>query len=150
MANHVCNLLEVIGDEAQQQKVYDTLQGPNGVFDLQKILPVPDACAAPGHWKMRNWGTSGNTYYSERTDDTYCFDTPWSAPLAAVQELSRRFPDLIFILKWSDECISSNAGQAIYGAGETLESFFAETDEEFRELYETCWGMPASRDEEDW
>ena len=73
-------------------------------------------------WSVANWGTKWDVYslsddplvWDEEINGVYMgFYSAWSPPMAVIAELARRFPDLKFVLDYSDEG-GGYAGQAVY------------------------------------
>lgn len=60
-------------------------------------------------WQLENWGTKwgdSNTHIIERLEDgsgiILHFDTPWCPPTAGLAAIAKKYPDLQFLLKWSE------------------------------------------------
>ena len=57
-------------------------------------------------WNIQNWGTkwnSGDVSVDEEYEHiNYVFDTAWSPPIPVMDELSRRFPSLTFVLRYEE------------------------------------------------
>lgn len=58
-------------------------------------------------WRLKNWGTKwdvdGHIEYQDNDDRAVIrFESPWSPPIAALQEISRRFP-LLFRCSYFEE-----------------------------------------------
>lgn len=74
------------------------------------------AGACGGHvdwytWACENWGTKWNAYDASETERGWVFLTAWSHPEPVIEELSRRFPDVIFHVKYADEDLGQNIGE---------------------------------------
>ncbi|NJN99357.1 MAG: hypothetical protein HC875_37295 [Anaerolineales bacterium] len=84
---------------------YEEGDGP-----LRRILPPPKGLSAEEEhrWRCQNW----NTKWDIDTDDYNswsCFLTAWSPPIPVVIELSKKYPNISFILKYELE------GDAVLG-----------------------------------
>jgi hypothetical protein len=87
-------------------------------------LPIEEAMQFKGNhwydWNVRNWGTKWdvavsndnehpNTYMEGPTENGdnlvvyYNFETAWSRPLSALENLSSQYPDLLFTLSYEEE-----------------------------------------------
>ncbi|MCE7039178.1 hypothetical protein [Dyadobacter sp. CY312] len=90
-------------------------------------------------WAVDNWGTKWNAYNipDERdSDDTIFFQTAWSAPVALMKELSKKFPEVTIQFDYSDEDSSSNTGIVTIEDGEITDSNFPDSGStEGYELY---------------
>lgn len=67
-------------------------------------------------WNIHFWGTKWNAYSQDdkrNTQDTIYFQTAWSRPLPIIKKLGKLFPDVKFILDYSDEDSGNNAGTVI-------------------------------------
>ncbi len=72
-------------------------------------------------WSIANWSTKWGVYpigeplaWEEEINGVYMvFYSAWSPPMAVIAELAHRFPDLRFVLDYSDEG-GGYAGQAVY------------------------------------
>lgn len=84
-------------------------------------------------WCIDKWGTKWNACESTIGNDYLEFDTAWDAPIPIIAELSRRFPELIFCLEWSDEDLGHNCGRIEYKGGEIVAN---EEFKTFEEAYE--------------
>lgn len=85
-------------------------------------------------WRLDNWGTKWNSYASERKENSFIFETAWSAPHEIVEQLAKMFPRLSFYHEWADENIGYNTGYCEYYNGERWnECFF---DDGTKDAYE--------------
>jgi hypothetical protein len=76
-------------------------------------------------WQVHNWGTKWNAYEIgawsvgfEGAEINFC--TAWSPPIAFLVNASKKFPDLTFEIKYSDEG-GAFVGKTILTEGETQE-----------------------------
>ena len=103
----------------QKQELMSLFSAPDP-FDA--ILPVPSDVSVLGdsavdEWCERSWGTSGlhgpfesivlesDTLFGDKADDNTLiapFLTVWTPPDGIVRELSRRFPNAVFDLRFLD------------------------------------------------
>ncbi len=75
-------------------------------------------------WCTQNWGTkwgapAGNLLDGE---NTFRFDTAWSASLPITIALSEKFPDVEFSHLWADEDIGQNVGHVTLLNGEYIDA----------------------------
>ena len=91
-------------------------------------------------WRLENWGTKSNAYYTEIIDeDTISFCTAWNAPEEIISKLAEMYPDIEIEHLWADEDIGRNAGYREYCDGEVHGG--PESDiQNLYELYVQCWG----------
>jgi hypothetical protein len=68
-------------------------------------------------WNIANWGTKwsdsdtdGGDIYNDGTTVSYTFQSPWGPPEEAFRRISAIFPELTFVLSFSEE------GMGFYGA----------------------------------
>lgn len=141
MPNYVRNILRIDGDI----KAVKEFVGSNySAFDFNKIISEPENCA---DWYDKHWGTKWNAVDAQITDESYIFDTAWSAPLPVIKKLSELFPKITFDLTWSDEDAGQNCGQIIYKNGVEIQWYYPNRAEEITEIYEECWGRPPFEEE---
>ena len=91
-------------------------------------------------WSLENWGTKWNSYDSEKTEDGLVFSTAWSAPHPVIEEMSARFPEVLFRHEWADEDIGNNCGRREYLAGECVEDYEPRTVKDAVEFSTGVWG----------
>jgi len=116
------------------------------IFDLKAIVPepqseseCPDDCKVNKasciqedeekpwfdwyKWRNKYWGTKWNTYdgYMEVNTTTvmFVFSTAWSTPDAVYEQLAKKYPDLIWEVRYADEDYGSNCGKIIYNPDKT-------------------------------
>jgi hypothetical protein len=125
MPNWTDNCLSVEGDELQVQdfcnKVYKVTD--DSEYDiLNSLLPTPTDVGEDWYkWNIEHWGTKWSdkeTFLAIR--DTgfayFRFGTAWSPPLEGMGHISMQFPDLTFILTYTEEGVGF-AGCAGYKDG---------------------------------
>jgi hypothetical protein len=72
-------------------------------------------------WSCEHWGTKWNSY-NHSSGESYCeFDTAWSSVPLILEAMSKEFPELRMLYKWSDEDIGYNCGTALYENGLSFE-----------------------------
>lgn len=135
MPNHVTNRLRFC-DPTSEAKVGDdifrhickVLQGnnPEQVIDFNELIRMPDGYIDDGRWydwACQNWGTKWNAYDSSRDDygKELTFLTAWSHPEPVVQEISRRFPDVLIRHGWADEDVGYNVGEMTWLGGKCID-----------------------------
>lgn len=74
-------------------------------------------------WRNQHWGTKWNAYDFTGETDPITFHAAWSAPWAAIRELSRQYPEIEVTLSWADEDIGHNCGRHVYSGGNVTEEF---------------------------
>jgi hypothetical protein len=63
-------------------------------------------------WSTSNWGTKWNAYdTNENEDDGIYFQTAWSNPYPVMEALSRKYPDVVFHVRFADEDFGHNVGE---------------------------------------
>ena len=73
-------------------------------------------------WAIHAWSTKWNCQEGNclENDNTFVFDTAWSAPENILKALSRKFPTVEFCHGWADEDLGNNVGEYIYLNGEAI------------------------------
>jgi hypothetical protein len=136
---HVCEAglwITTEGEEENEvlpEEVLDLITDEDGEFDLTTLIPIPekfqggldsDAYGEFIDWKQEHWGTTGVEGDEEPSIESeeiqLHFDCGYEPPLAWMKELSSRFPDLTFIMWWT-EAYETNDGQVTMRAGEVEE-----------------------------
>ncbi len=60
-------------------------------------------------WSVKNWGTKWGAYeVSMDFGGGFRFQTAWRFPTPIMAELSKRFPDTVFLVEYADEDYGSN------------------------------------------
>ena len=67
-------------------------------------------------WAIMNWGTKWGSYSSELYAEgksflKYVFSSAWSPPIAALEQISADYPNLVFELQYQEE------GNGFFGKG---------------------------------
>lgn len=91
-------------------------------------------------WRIFNWGTKWNSYEVVWKDNLVCFETAWSPCLPIVEELSTKFPEVVFYYRYYD--LDSYCGMEHCFAidGVVYEGWFDEAYEAYNNAtpYEEC------------
>lgn len=153
MPNHVINH---VAFDSRLDEIREYVKGENGIFDFNKIVPMPEAVYASMDerstgvplwydWSVENWGTKWNCYEIEHCHTGFQFWTAWSTPLPALESLSDAFPDVTITVKFADEDTGGgNCGSYILQGGSV--QGFEEGDYEFAcEL----WGYEPVEEEDE-
>lgn len=153
MPNHVLNYVTF---DSRLDEIREYVKGENGIFDFNKIVPMPtevakstDDITSAGMpdwytWSVENWGTKWNCYEIEHDHNGFQFWTAWSAPEQMFIALSKQFPDVTITVQFADEDMGGgNCGVLTLQNGECE---FTQGDYEFAcEL----WGYEPIEDEEE-
>lgn len=73
-------------------------------------------------WNCKYWGTKWNSSDSYSYGNTISFQTAWSTPYPVIEELSKKYPTLNFIVNYADEDIGNNCGCYKLQNGDLLEN----------------------------
>ena len=76
-----------------------------------------------------------------RSENTLCFNTAWSAPHPVIEQLAKMYPDVNITHKWADEDIGSNLGEYEYADGERIREHFPDTNKESIDFALEMWGV---------
>jgi hypothetical protein len=97
-----------------------------GTANLEEAQKALDNGRLYGHldwysWSNANWGTKWNAYDTNENEngDIY-FQTAWSNPLPVMEALSRKYPDVVFRVRFADEDFGHNVGEYSLGNGEVV------------------------------
>ena len=145
MSSWTENIMEVTASDADLMKLKKLFQ--NG-FCLDAIKPMPPELPNDGRWgewRCENWGTNREVYEQVKGKDPFeskmTFWTSYTAPLEALEELTRQFPDISIKLNWYSKEFRS-AGEACISNGVTVESWTEEYDEVkkiAKEIHDDDW-----------
>lgn len=88
---------------------------------LNAFVPMPEEIGDDWYsWALQFWGTKWpdamNMVYSEPKEMLLSGMTAWSPPIEGVQEISRKYPTLTFVMAW-DEPGMQFLGAACFQAG---------------------------------
>ena len=87
-------------------------QGPD-ILNFHSLLPIPAEVLTSGYdmagynWEIQHWGCKLGACHAALADEweggvIYEFDTAWSPPLILVEQVSRVWPTLIFVLDYEE------------------------------------------------
>lgn len=145
----------------QQEKILSL--GKQALSNIEKY-----GCKSWYDFANQKWGTKWNAYscYIENMSNqeekdfennlltldniTFCFQTAWSSPYPIFQELSKKYPDVIFEIKYADEDMGHNCGFFEIQNGELLnyESDKSDSDTNWNEFaFHLLYGEDANREE---
>lgn len=164
MPNHVRNIIMLSGDKKQIAKLMEAVKADEiglGSIDFNKVIPMPDSIYQGPlgedemkkygsnnwyDWSLANWGTKWNSYgYDEtkdnRSENTLCFNTAWSAPHPVIEQLAKMYPDVSITHKWADEDLGNNCGEFEYTDGERIREHFPDTNKESIDFALEMWGV---------
>jgi len=129
MSNWCHNVLTVRGDGRKVHEFVRCTRGKHPIYaDLDEeerendgrvrplafnaLVPVPKNILKQGYseagyrWQNANWGTKWEpddiSVSVLETTAIYEFDTPWTPPIQWLQAVAKIFPDLTFVLKYSE------------------------------------------------
>ena len=153
MPNYVTNQITI--DSQNVDEIIEFVQNEQGEFDFNKIIPMPECLvesvsgffgdserqselerqnaaniAECGYanwydWRCQHWDTKWNANETFFNDNQIEFETAWSTPVSIMVELSDKFPEAEFIIKYADEDIGSNCGEYHVKAGEIIHESIA-------------------------
>ena len=178
MPNWCNNRISIDGDKDKIQEVVDFVKGKDEegkevIFDLNKIVPMPEELLNPiapkslkeldtrtefkkkygfdnwYDWRVAKWGTNWNaqdSYYMG--DGVFCFDTAWAPPEQAIIKLGELFPDVKITLEYFESGMCF-AGILVMEGGELKEDYTSEdkSDECFQRIA-SSFGYEDFEDEE--
>jgi len=107
MPNWCWNHLEVTGDEKQLQEfVEKSTKATKEEFSFEGTLPCGDR-EDWYNWSCENWGTKWDACDSHVNEsEPQCFsvgfDTAWSPPIAWIQNIMDKYPNLEFSLEYDE------------------------------------------------
>lgn len=92
-------------------------------------------------WRIINWGTKWNSYETHKWEDkTLFFETAWSPPIPVLDQLAKRYSDVVITLEWADYDIGQNTGKIVYIHGTPVVDWEPETRNEAIEFACSVWG----------
>lgn len=80
-------------------------------------------------WCWKNWGCKWNAKSCSPCGCDLEFETPWDAPHPVIEEIHRRFPNIVIDHHWADEAIGENCGEKTYGLKIWERSFNTKRDQ---------------------
>lgn len=122
------NTLILTGDKDSLAQFKQRVQGANGSFDFNKIVPIPDDLStdtdASGsipsldEWLIHNWGSVGQPLKTEvinaDTSLTYIFATIVEDPLTLVNPVAQIARSLGLEITWKARCDDGTHQSTIY------------------------------------
>ena len=111
-----------------------------GTANLEEAQKALDNVRLYGHqdwysWSTSNWGTKWNAYdTNDNEDNGIYFQTAWSNPYPVMEALSRKYPDVVFHVRFADEDFGHNVGEYSLKNGDTISENIPEGGSE--EAYE--------------
>lgn len=94
-------------------------------------------------WSIENWGTKWNSSECEKvSDNVYDFQTAWSGVPDLIEKMSKAFPTVKIVYKYSDEDTGHNCGIGEYQNGEVS---FKELEGGSNEAYEMAFELRPDR-----
>ena len=117
MANHCENVLRISGKHSEIVRFDEMFRAGKEDMDynyhFDNLYPTPElSICETADWRKAHWGVKGNFYEDSFAHDTigandletyYYFDTPWVGPEALIEYVSATFPELLFMLVYSED-----------------------------------------------
>lgn len=97
-------------------------------------------------WSVQNWGTKWNAYRAEMFGTSLEFETAWSHPFPVMEQLSLKFPEITFYVRYADEDMGSNCGSYELQNGDRYSEDEYDNDDEGIRFACEVWGMDYSED----
>lgn len=90
-------------------------------------------------WSIKNWGTKWNAYSCNKiSENIFQFETAWSGVPELIEKISKEFPEVAIMYKYSDEDTGSNCGIGEFKNGEIS---FRELENRSKEAYELAFEL---------
>jgi hypothetical protein len=111
MPNHCCNVLIVTSPNniiEQIRNFYvDNFKDKSLHLSFEKNVPIPEDKKEDWYnWNCQNWGTKWDAYDIDIDDNddnfTYYFNTAWSPPLAWLEKIAAKYPNLELNLEYNE------------------------------------------------
>lgn len=107
MPNYVYNQLTIIGNNVIAFYNANRLVHPEHELSFNMLVPEPADCNWY-KWRYDNWGCkwdASNVSYKFINNNKceYTFSTPWNYPYIWLKTVSKKYPELIFNIKYEDE-----------------------------------------------
>lgn len=156
MPNHITNVLttDVNNDEVWDfLKSITTKDGYEYNIDFNKIVPQPtfedddDDDTAPNWylWRITHWGTKWSGYWCEFDGYSLRFSTAWNSPNPIIHALSKKFPNVEFMVRYYDEDYGHNLGMYAFKNGELTNQYMPpEGTKEAHEFLNSEFGLDTS------
>jgi hypothetical protein len=106
MTTHIENLLEIKSNTSIGASriflLFGFIRGLYNLFDFNKVLPIPKTVSHCNEekWCQKYWNTKWNCYDCsvDRINSTIRFTTIDDAPYPVIEKLTKKYPDLLFVL----------------------------------------------------
>lgn len=111
MPNNCCNVLIVTSPNniiEQIRNFYvDNFKDKSLHLSFEKNVPIPEDKKEDWYnWNCQNWGTKWDAYDIDIDDNddnfTYYFNTAWSPPLAWLEKIAAKYPNLELNLEYNE------------------------------------------------
>ena len=130
MPNWCNNELKIYGDDKQLKKFIKKAKGTKkdkSDLVMNNLLPLPKEKDGDwDDWQVKNWGTKWDIEATLAFEDEgiaeYYFNSAWSPPIQFFENISKKYPDLVFVLKY-DEAGAGFTGVAKVQNGEVNDKF---------------------------
>jgi hypothetical protein len=112
MPNWVTNILTINASDEVVTKIKEEVKTTENGFDFESILPMPIEFEDDWYnWRIENWGTKWNSSEIYVFDEGFTFNTAWSTPFNLLVGLSKKYPNVEFNVRFSDEDFGYNVGE---------------------------------------
>ena len=136
MPNWISNILTINASDEVVAKIKAEVKTEGNDFDFETIISVPtELDGQEGHqWRLDNWGTKWNSSEVYNFDNVFAFDTAWCTPFELMLNLSKKYFDVEFNVRFSDEDFGYNVGE--YTLLNGIETFVNVPNGGSKEAYE--------------
>lgn len=107
MANHCYQKLVIEGDHNSLNELRVFAKDEKELFSASKFLPCPafSEDEAGYNWRLKNWGNNWGCNSSDQKESSennvvYTFVSDWTPAIPVIEAASKRFPNLLFTLKY--------------------------------------------------
>ena len=113
MPNWVTNILTINASDEIVTKIKAEVKTEGNDFDFETIISVPTELdgQAAHQWRLDNWGTKWNSSDIYNFDNGFEFNTAWSTPFELMLNLSKKYSEVEFNVRFSDEDFGYNVGE---------------------------------------
>lgn len=145
MPNWIKNNLKIKNNGEKVMEVLSLLKDDNGDMTFETLMPTPEELLTEPspqrdkekakkftekygaddwyNWRCKNWGckwdASESGFWKDGDEWVVSFETPWSPPCEFVEALSKKFPDMEFVIQFADESqVCTPIGQCTYVNGD--------------------------------
>jgi hypothetical protein len=143
MPNWCINTLDVSGArddlDAFAAEARGIVGGKELALSLHALVPEPEWLddSAWYDWCCENWGTKWDLdevdLYDQVTFLSYAFATAWSPPLPGLHQVARRFPRLLFVLRYVEPGIGF-AGEGMFKGGVECGEYYTTDADQYNEF----------------